>query len=205
MKKYDLTHFIKEEMSVYSKEEKVKIKKIADYEEGYSVTKVTLGTHTGTHIDVQKHIFKDGKSLDDYSIDDFFGKVLIIDCREKEEITLGFIKEKIKPKIDYIIFYTGYEKLWGEDSYFKGYPTLNEDAVNFLGNLKGLKGIGVDCISVDSSENLYNHEILLKNDKLIIENLCNLDGILGEYDIIIAPTKIKNGDGAPVRVFIYRE
>ncbi|WP_194191751.1 cyclase family protein [Clostridium chrysemydis] len=204
MKKYDLTHFIKEDMCVYSKEEKVEIKKIADYEEGYSVTKVTFGTHTGTHIDVQKHIFKDGKSLDDYGIDNFFGKVLIIDCKEKEKITLNFIKGEIRPNFDYIIFYTGYEKLWGKDSYFNGYPILDRDAVNFLGNLKGLKGIGVDCISVDSSENLYNHEILLKNDKLIIENLCNLDGKLGEYDIIVAPMKIKNGDGAPVRVFIYR-
>lgn len=205
MKKYDLTHFIKEEMSVYSEEERVKIKKIANYEEGYSVTKVTLGTHTGTHIDVPKHIFKEGRALDDYSIDDFFGKVLIIDCKEKKEISLDFIKDKVKPNIDYIIFYTGYEKLWGKDSYFKGYPILNKDAVNFLGNLKDLKGIGIDCISVDSNENLYNHEVLLKNDKLIIENLCNINGKSGEYDIIIAPMKIKNGDGAPVRVFICRE
>ena len=44
------------------------------------------------------------------------------------------------------------------------------------------------------------HHVLAKNNILIVENLTNLDKIsLEKFHLIVAPLKLKNATGSPVR------
>jgi kynurenine formamidase len=60
--------------------------------------------------------------------------------------------------------------------------------------------IGLDSYTPDD-EPYDVHKILLKEDILIVENLTNLDKLVGKrFNCYIAPLKIENSDGAPCRV-----
>ncbi|WP_455538737.1 cyclase family protein [Terrisporobacter sp.] len=205
MKVIDLTHFIEEEMTVYCEEESANIKSLYKVEDcGFNVLTVELSTHTGTHIDSARHIFKDGPSIDDFDLNKFVGSAYILDCRDMQEITLDTIlkhKDEIE-KVDYLILKTGWEDKWYSDEYLEGYPILSNEACEFLSNMDNLTGIGLDAISVDSrGKDVQNHRTLLSKGKMLIENLCNLKDIEDKFNIIIAPLKVRNADGAPARVY----
>ena len=206
MNVFDLTHFIEDRMSAYSEEEKAKITTLSTIKEnGYNVLKIKLTTHTGTHIDLPKHIFEDGVGLDEVNIEKFIGRAIIIDCRNVKVIDKEFLVNYIKEieNVEYLILKTGWEKYWNKNEYFSEYPILSVEGANFLGNIESLCGIGVDCISVDgeNNEELINHKILLSKGKIIIENLCSLNKINSKFKIILAPLKLKSADGSPTRVY----
>lgn len=104
-------------------------------------------------------------------------------------------------KADFVLIKTGFVKYWCTEKYVRDYPSLTVEAANYLAGFK-LKGIGIDCISIGNHEDeITNHKIFLDRNILIIENL-NLEKIInGVFKVVIAPLKVKNSDGAPVRIF----
>jgi arylformamidase len=206
MKIIDLTHIIKESMPVYPGTEPPIILNANTIEkDGFEEKKITMVSHTGTHMDAPKHMRLEGNTLDEFSVDKFIGKAFIVDITniDTERITLGYLKiyaEEIS-KVDFVIIKTGWSAYWGEEKYFIGYPTLTEEAAQWLMSFK-LKGIGVDAISVDpiDTKNFAVHHIFFKNSLVIIENLNNLSGINESiFTFSAMPLKIENADGSPVR------
>lgn len=206
MKAIDLSHLIFEDMTLYPGTEKPSI--IPQHnikEDGFRESKISMFSHVGTHIDAPAHMLESGKFLSDYEVDKFIGKAMVIAIPEGnsgvidiEEIK-GY-KDKIE-KVDFVVFNTGWHKYWGTEEYFKGYPVLNKEAVQWLTTLK-LKGIGIDAISIDAmdSEEFYGHNTLLKSDFIIIENLTNLNEIPVEtFTLSVLPLKYSKADGSPVR------
>ena len=81
------------------------------------------------------------------------------------------------------------------------FPSLSVEAVETL--LKfNLKGIGLDVPSIDSidSPDYPNHNLVLSQEMIIIENLTNLKDLTGvDFTFAAFPLKVKDGDGSPVR------
>jgi len=48
------------------------------------------------------------------------------------------------------------------------------------------------------------HKLLLKNNIVIVEGLNLKDVPEGNYELCALPIKIKNSDGAPARVVLYK-
>lgn len=198
MKIYDLTHKTENNMTAYSLEEKPDIKNLFTIKkDGFNVTSLGLSSHLGTHIDVPLHMIENGKSICDLPIESFFGKGKCISFNELQNI--NFIKNEIK-NIDFLLVYTGWDKFWNEENYFKNYPVIPDEIISKIAD-SNLKGIGIDCISPDSynSQNMEKHKKLLGNNKIIIENLCSLETVLGkDFYFSCLPLKGKF-DGCPVR------
>ena len=77
MKVIDLSHEIYNDMPHYSTDPPVKIKQKKNINDNGSVLhSIELGTHTGTHLDVPKHVINGGKSLNNYNLSKFFGKAV---------------------------------------------------------------------------------------------------------------------------------
>jgi len=75
MKIIDLSQPLFNNMPVYPGDPEVIIKEIHTLEkEGWNLRNMTFTTHIGTHVNVPYHMVKDGKRLDKYSLDSFFGK-----------------------------------------------------------------------------------------------------------------------------------
>lgn len=199
----DLSHIINPDISVFPGTEKpiFERKEI----EGYPEVKITMYTHTATHMDAPIHIIKNARTLDELPIEKFIGKAIVIDCKHLagKHITLEFLKQyedKIK-NVEFILFNSGWSSKWKTDAYFEDFPTLTAEAATWLTKFH-LNGIGLDSISLDpvADLSLPNHKIVLAKEILIIENMTNLDGLTeGEFIFQCLPLKIEKADGSPIR------
>lgn len=48
-------------------------------ENGYMLSRISMGTHTGTHIDAPCHFIEEAKRVDEIPLDCFFGECEVID------------------------------------------------------------------------------------------------------------------------------
>lgn len=214
MKVIDLTHTIAEGMPVYPGTEPPVLRPANTYErDGFRETKISMYTHTGTHMDPPAHLYPGGTTLDRFPPEQFIGKALVIDCRslqEGEPITEALLApygEKAE-EADFLLFCLGWDKKWGTDAYFGDYPCVDEQVLDRI--LRGdYKGIGFDAIGLDpiSDENLTRHKKLFAGKDIVnIENLCHLDLCGSElFWFSCFPLKIDDSDGAPIRAVAWFE
>lgn len=214
MKVIDLTHTIRENMPVYPGDDTPKLIPVSTYEkDGFKETLLQMYSHTGTHMDTPAHIFAGRTALDEFPIEQFIGKALVIDCRDLEEGQLismeriNKVLDRVK-KADFLLFNLGWDKRWGTDSYFGDYPCINDEVLDFIIN-GDYKGIGFDVMGLDpiSDVNLPRHKRLFQDTDIInIENLKNLD-LCGSdlFYFSCFPLKIENCDGSPIRAVAWFE
>lgn len=207
MQVIDLSHTLSNSTPVYPDTDKLEITITSTVEKDtFKTTNLNMQSHAGTHIDCPAHIIKNELSTDTMPLDKFCGSGVVIDVSDFEtnyEVKLKDI-EKYKSAIeksDYILFYSAWDRFWGEDEYFNNFPVISVELAKFLVKSK-IKGIGLDSISADKidSVDFEIHNILLKNNILIVENLCNLNKLIDKKFMFFAfPLKVKNGDASPIR------
>jgi len=209
MKIVDLSHNISPDMPVYPGTPRPLFATGASIDaDGFRERKITMFSHTGTHIDAPAHILRSGKTLDQFAADHFYGKAWVFDHPDgAEEIgqeTLARHRDKIK-QTEFLLIRTGWDMHWGAERYFSEYPVLTPEAAEWLTKF-GLKGVGMDTISADREDSMDFpvHRILLGSDIIIIENLTHLNRIIpGVFDFSCFPLKFVSADGSPVRAVAY--
>ena len=149
----DLTHPILEGMPIYPGTEPPVLKPECTIDGiGFAEKKITMFSHTGTHMDAPAHLIKGAKTLDKFSVDQFYGTALVLDCTNLKGNIIGLkelesFKNEIQ-NVEFVVLYTGWSKYWGSDKYFEDYPVLSGEAAKCLSKFE-LKGIGLDTISAD--------------------------------------------------------
>ena len=115
MKILDLTHLIEEAMPVYPETEPPKLTPSNTFEQhGFRETLLTMGSHTGTHMDAPAHMLRDGKTLDQFPADKYIGTAYVLDCsdlagKEIPKARLQLHASEIEAA-DFLLFYTGWGK-----------------------------------------------------------------------------------------------
>lgn len=205
MKLIDLTHVFEGTMPVFPGMNPAVVEQIANVKEhGYKVTKLDIVTHMGTHLDCKSHVFEEGFTTSDKDINGFFGEGQVIDCSHLnagDEIGIDVLDKYELDDKEFLLFYTGWDRYWGDKEYFGQFPVISEELAYFLAN-SNIKGIGLDVISIDKIDNekLSTHKIVLEKEKIIIENLKDIGLLRGKrFKFSCLPLKIKKGDGSPVR------
>jgi len=207
MKLVDLSHTLENGMPLYPGLSEPKFERIQDLDRGDPcvVTKFEMTTHLGTHLDCSAHVKPDGFYSDTKDINFFAGSGIVIDCsnyKEGSEIGMEALEKYAIDGIEYILFYTGWSRYWGQDKFFKGFHLFSDELLDYLANCKSIKGLGLEYLSLErlTDERLSKHEIFLGRDKCIVEGLTNLEGLLGKrFTFMALPLKIKNGEASPVR------
>ena len=176
--------------------------------DGYNLELLFLSTHTGTHIDAPYHFVKKGQKIDQIVTRRLVTEAILIKIRKGSDqaITKNDIQkfEKKYGKIDdgsTVIFHTDWQKNLNKKSYFMKNPGLGTSAAKYLASKK-INLVGIDSPSIDlgKDEKFSVHHILAKSGILIVENLINLDKINSQkFHLIVAPLKLKNATGSPVR------
>lgn len=191
----DLSHQINTETPVYPGDPKVKIEAAGVLsKDGFADRLLTFGTHVGTHIDAPAHMIEGGKTLDQYPLDRLMGKALVWDISEDISGDIPTLKG-----VEAVFFYTGASKRYHEESYWSDYPVIPTEVLEFLIS-KGITLVGIDTGSFDIEEDFPIHKLLLSNDILLLENLTNLEDLVGKtVDFTALPLNVTL-DGAPCRV-----
>ncbi len=210
MQLVDLSHEIHEQMTVFGEMEKPEItRKYTVETDGYKLHELKINSHTGTHVDAPAHMIAGMKNLDDFSLEQFYGKGLMlkVDQFATKEISLSFLKKHKKQieESEFLILNSGWHKKWLTADYQSNYPVLSIESAEWLTQFN-LKGIGLDIISIDptDSTDVPLHKIILGAEFLIIENLTNLD-VLPEDGFLFQcfPLKVNESDGSTSRVVAF--
>lgn len=205
MRILDLTHRITPGMPVFPGTEPPVLEISCTIEEhGFKEKKISLYSHTGTHMDAPAHMIAGGYTLDDFPVEKFLGKACIYRHGSVEKsITPHHLSPLTELLIssDFFLIATGWDRFWGENEYFGDFPVLDAAAARWLLQFD-LKGIGLDMISADAidSNDFQIHRILLGNNMVIVENLKNLTAITGNTcTFSCLPLNLHDADGSPVR------
>jgi len=201
MKIIDLSQKIYDKMPIHPYDEEVIVAKNRTIEnDKYSNTQQGIGMHSGTHIDAPCHLIENGKNIAEYELSKFIGRGCVINVFGQSEITL---KEEYKNKIEkseIVLLYTSYGDFFNDEKYYHDdAPNLSNEFAEYLGK-SNIKMVGMDLSSPDKYP-FDIHKILLENDILIIENLTNLDKLLGidEFTVYALPLNI-NAEASVARV-----
>lgn len=211
MKIIDLSHRIEPGMPVYPGTEAPVLTTPFDLDkDGFVETRISLLSHTGTHMDAPAHILAGGKTLDSMPVSTFYGQAICIAVASgRQEVTVDDLipyKSGIQAA-DFVFFRTGWSRLWGTPGYFEGYPVVTTEAAVYLNDFT-LKGVGFDTISADAAQahDLTIHKVILGKNRIIIENLTNLDQLPPVlFSTACFPLHFSNSDGSPVRAVAFVE
>lgn len=186
----------------------VQIERVMDLELGDShvLSKLSLGSHTGTHIDAPLHFIKGGMSVSEMPLNVTNGRARVIGISDKERINIWEITGQNIRKGQRVLFKTRNSTLlWNSDKFDENFVFMSEEAARFLVDCR-VDLVGVDYLSVGGfkKNGAEIHRILLEAGIWIIEGL-NLSGVIpGEYELICLPLKITGGDAAPARAALKR-
>ena len=184
------------------------------YEDGgIRTTEFSLDSHNGTHVDAPSHMARDGKTLTDFTIEDYRFHARLVDCADldaREPIPADRIPDP-DSKTDLLVFHTGWSEHWGSDRYFD-HPYLSAAAAEAAATA-GLD-VALDVMSPDPTPSANPdtsanpaatepdghpaHDALFSENRRIIENLRNLAGLPDEFTLHAYPLPL-GGDGAQVR------
>lgn len=204
MKIYDVTVPLAPEIPVYPGDPAFQIKQLSCLEHGdiCTVSQLSFGSHTGTHVDPPSHFVAGGITLDQLSLDVLIGKARVVDAGAVDAIDATTIARANLAGVERVLFKTRNSKLWqrGEKEFDENFVYIEAEAAQMLVEL-GVKLVGIDYLSVEKF-NFDAPATLLRNNVIIIEGLNLSEVAEGEYELICLPLKIKGGDGGPARVVL---
>ena len=206
----DVTVPLKEGMAIWPGDVTIKIERRRSMERGDAANNsaISLGVHTGTHMDAPKHFIKDGKSIDKLPLETSVGPARIIEIKDKISIKPEELKQHNIKKGERILFKTvNSPRCWQTDAFVNDFVFVTRDAAQFLVDA-GVILVGVDYLSVGSPMDPEKtmrpdtHQILLGAGLYLIEGL-NLTAVkAGDYNLICLPLKLMDAEGSPVRAIL---
>ena len=211
MQIFDVSVPISPQIPVWPGDPPVQIERVESINKGdpANLTRLSLGVHTGTHVDAPYHFFEKGRKVDQLPLNTLIGSAFVLEIHPKERtITatdLGSLG--LPPTVQRLLIKTDNSYLWeGRPLEFeKDFIHLGRDAARWIVR-RGIKLIGVDYLSVDrfDSGDKLAHHTLLEAGVVIIEGL-NLSHVAqGVYQLYCLPLKIADSDGAPARVVLIK-
>ena len=165
-----------------------------------------MGTHTGTHVDAQKHFIDDRPGVDAMPLDLLIGRARVIDMPHRGGITAAHLEGAGLREDLRVLLRTPNSALWNsKQPFYRDYTHLTGDGAKFLVD-QGVKVVGVDYLSVEQfhSPGHPAHHALLGAGVIVIEGLNLSDAEPGVYEMYCLPLRIEGADGAPARVILKR-
>lgn len=181
----------------------------------WQVSEVSMGVHTGSHIDSPLHCFADGGTTLDIPLERVVGEAYVLDCTgvgPAEPVTAQVL-ERAATDVrdgDILILRTGWtDRRWGRfPEYFTESPYLEPEAAEWLA-ARSPSAVAFDffeeyCARLAdfTSEDFVCHRILLGAGIPLLEGLTGV-GAVGQprFDFYAPFYKLADCDGAPARFF----
>ena len=170
-----------------------------------NVSRVVMGTHTGTHVDAPRHFFDEAAGVDLVPLDLLMGRARVVEVTRRggigeEDLAAAGLREDLR-----VLLKTSNSALWNTPGFHQDYTYLTEAGAQYLVD-QGVKVIGVDYLSVEQFKKAGApaHHILLSQGVVVIEGLNLAEADPGMYELYCLPLRIAGADGAPARVVLKR-
>lgn len=224
----DLTQELSEETPVYPGGVPFQKEEVAGFETaGYLAHRLTLGEHTGTHVDAPAHFSQGAAAIADLSAEQLVapGVVIAVEKKAAKDPDYALDRRQILnweashggrlPAGAVVLVRTGWGNRWPDEAAYRNadeqgvmhFPGVSPEAAELLAK-RGAAGVGIDTLSIDPgiSTDFQAHKALAAAGILVIENLAGLEALPDSgFTLVVAPLKVQGGSGAPARVLAILE
>lgn len=210
MKIYDISVPVYTGMVVWPGDGGVLIERESKIEAGdnANVSHLSLGAHTGTHVDAPYHFIPEGVTLDHVPLERWVGKALVVEINGVKTITAAQVAAAGLPEgVERVLFKTDNGTIWArpQQAFEPGFVALSPDAAQFLVD-RGVGLVGIDYLSIAPfKQSRPTHEILLSAGMVILEGVDLRAVAPGWYTLYCLPLKLVGVDGAPARAILVDE
>lgn len=157
--------------------------------DGFAVSRVTFGSHAGTHVDPPAHLLPGSRTVDQLALATLVGPALVAEVTPGAHDSVEADALARLPRTRRLLLRTG------------GAP-LSEGAAHLLVR-RGVRLVGVDGLSVALlTDPAPVHRVLLRAGVIIVEGLALAGVAPGRYRLICLPLRLEEGDGAPARAVL---
>jgi arylformamidase len=183
----------------------IEVTRTADVRKGdpATVSHLSLGVHSGTHVDAPVHFIADGAGIDSVPLADLIGPARVVAIRDPRAIGVDELRALEPRKGERLLFKTRNSNLWSKgDEFADDYVYLSLAGAKYLVEA-GVRTIGIDYLSIAGvHEGVPTHLALLHAGVCIIEGLDLAAVEPGNYEMICLPLRLRDADGAPARVVL---
>jgi arylformamidase len=169
-----------------------------------NVSSLSLGSHTGTHVDAPHHFLDGAASAEALPLEALVGPAHVIEHRGRDHITAANLEVAALPvEAHRLLIKPPTGRFWDDDAFHTDFIGLTADAGRWLVE-RGFLLVGIDYLSIERFRSPTHevHRVLLEAGVVIVEGLDLRRVTPGPYFLVCAPLKVVGADGAPARVFL---
>ncbi len=168
-----------------------------------NVSELSLGSHTGTHVDSPHHFLDNGIGVDQMPIDHMVGPCYVAEFPGEGHITVDMLEEAAIPsQTTRLLAKTTNGRFWDDHAFHPEFVGFDDSAAHWLAERFVL--VGIDYLSIERFHSPTHavHHALLSKGAVIVEGLDLRKVPAGEYFLVCAPLNVVGADGAPARVYL---
>jgi arylformamidase len=200
---HDISVPIRSDMPIYDGNPGVELERVDSIAEGApaNVSKLTLGAHTGTHVDAPLHFIEDGPGAEGIPLDALYGPAVVVDATSIAGDSIGQADLEaldIPEGAERVILKTRNSELWNQDAFTRDFLRLDGSGARYVVTC-GIRTIGIDYLSIGDQE---AHRELLGAGVVPVEGLDLREVDPGEYTFVCLPLDVVGSDGAPARAIL---
>ena len=192
-------------MHSYPGDPVLRVEQVSDVRRGdvANLSLLTMGSHTGTHVDAPYHFLPEGPRLGDVGLDRMVGEALVADLRGRAAVDAAALAAVDLRAGDILLCLTDNSARWQRVGFQRDYTYLTEDAAELL-VARGVRTVGMDYLSIErfGSRGFPVHHRLLGAGVFVLEGLDLSPAPPGRYTLVCLPLKFPALDGAPARAVL---
>jgi kynurenine formamidase len=222
----DLSHTIDSHVPTYeaSSTSPYQAKAVATIDkDGYFAREISLPEHFGTHLDAPAHFVSGLWTVDQIPPGRFVAPLVVVDVTggakssPDYQVSVADIAKYEEahgqiPLNAVVMAYTGWASRWNSAKDYRNadtngvmhFPGYSLEAAKFLVEGRTAVGLGIDTLSIDygPSKDFPVHHYTLSHSLYQLENVANLEHTpAAGGTVVVAPMKLENGSGSPVRIY----
>jgi arylformamidase len=170
-----------------------------------NVTRLDLGTHTGTHIDAPRHFIEGATPVDALPLDVLVGPAHVLDLTRVAAgslIEIADLAPLLPARAERVILKTA--TTGAGKAFRRDFAALSGEAARLL-VARGVRLVAIDSWSIDAFDaaGFPAHHALLGADVVVVEGL-DLAAVAAPCacDLVVLPLRLEGLDGAPARAIV---
>jgi arylformamidase len=171
-----------------------------------NVSRIDLGSHTGTHVDAPLHFMAGGAGVDELPLDVLMGPARLIAFGD-DVLAVGEaeLRRHDLEGVTRVLIRTR-NSAWlasGSTEFHPDFTHVAPDGAAYLVSI-GVRLVGVDYLSVEQFRSPHHrtHKTLLENSVVIVEGMVLSEPPPGDYELCCLPMLLAGLDGAPARAVL---
>jgi arylformamidase len=201
----DITRRITADMPIWPGDPRPALEAVTTLEhDGVQVSRLILGTHTGTHLDAPRHFIAGGQTVDQLDLEALLGPCCVLDVRStglhvtREDLERFDLQAGAR-----VLLKTRNSSQSPTPTFNPDFSSLEASAAEYL-RQRRVRLVGIDGPSVDAwtASEFPCHRGLLQANILILENLELRHVVPGPYGLIALPLHLAGADGSPIRALL---